>query len=137
MSIEGGVGAATILYNDDRIIETSEHHLRMSEDHTVYEAELIGIILALALLTKIASQFMNMVLIGLNNQATIHALNNETTKPSHHLLNLIHTAVEKLQEKQDKTQTHQNLGRQNSKDIHFFHEQRGCSISGSNGYPAT
>ena len=97
--IDGSVGAAAILHKGNRIIETSRCHLGTAEEHTIYEAELVGIILNLAMLTKLTSQFANTVLIGLDNQATIQALSNQTTKAAHHLLGLIHNAVEKLQEK--------------------------------------
>ena len=79
-------------------------HLGAANEHTVYKAELVKVLLALNLLTGLACQLINAVLISLDNQAVIQALNNQTSKPSHYLLDLIHTACEKLQEKQDKLQ---------------------------------
>ena len=99
-----GVGAVAILYKNNRIVKISRFHLGAANKHTVYKAELVGVLLALNILTSLACQLINTVLIGLDNQAVIWALNDQTSKSSHYLLNLIHTACEKLQEKQDKLQ---------------------------------
>ena len=96
---KGGVGAAAILYKNNRPLETCRFKLGTAEEHTIYEAELVGIILALYLLTSIIHQITHLVIISLNNQAAIRALTNQTAKPSHSLLDLIIAAVEKLQEK--------------------------------------
>lgn len=53
---------------------------------------------------NLTCQLTSTVLVGLDNQAVLHTLNNQNTKPSHHLLDHIHTAIEKLNEKQDKIQ---------------------------------
>ena len=81
-----------------------QYHLGCSTEHTVYEAELIGIILALFLLMNLYCQMCNTIVIGLNNQASIRALANQDSKPAQYLLDHIHTTVENLQEKQDKIQ---------------------------------
>lgn len=103
-SYEGGVGASAILYKNDRIVKICRYHLGTPTEHTVYEAELVGILLALFLLTTLSCQLTNRVLIGLDNQASIRALNNQSSKPSHYLIDNIHTAAENLQAKQDKLQ---------------------------------
>ena len=99
---QGGVGAAVILYKNNRPLKTHRFKLGTAEEHTVYEAELVGIILMLYLLTSIIHQITRLVIIGLDTQAAIWVLTNQTTKPSHYLLDLIIAAAEKLQEKQDK-----------------------------------
>ena len=103
-SFEGGVGAAAILYKNNQIMKICQYHLGSSTEHTVYEAELIGIILALFLLMNLYCQMCNTIVIGLNNQASIRALANQDSKPAQYLLDHIHTTVENLQEKQDKIQ---------------------------------
>ena len=71
----------------------------------VYEVDsLVGILLALSPLYNLPSWLTTTTLIGLDNQATIKALNNQLPHPSHYLLDHIHTAIEKLHEKQDKLQ---------------------------------
>ena len=103
-STEGGVSAAAILYKNNWLIKTHRAYLGSADEHTVFEAELVGILLALSLLYNLSCQLIMKPLIGLDNQATLHTLNNEKTKPSHYLLDHIHKAVEKLNKKQDKIQ---------------------------------
>lgn len=93
-----GIGAAAVLYKGNEVVKTAKYHLGPSTHHTVYEGELVGIILALHLLTGLACRLLNTVVIGLDNQAAIKALHNQTAKPSHYLLNYIHDATEKLQQ---------------------------------------
>ena len=66
-----GVRAAAILYKNNRIVKISRFHLGAANEHTVYEAELVGVLLALNQLTSLACQLINAVLIGLDNQAVI------------------------------------------------------------------
>ena len=100
--LEGRVGAAVILYKHNIIIKASQYHLGKSSEHTIYEPELVGILLVLNLLTSIASKLTGTTLIRLNSQAGICALNNQKSKPSHYLLNHVLTAAESLHMKQDK-----------------------------------
>ena len=103
-SIEGGVGAATILYKNNRVLKTRRAYLGSAKEHTVFEAKLVGVLLALSLLYNLTCQLTTLVIIGLDNQAVLCALNNQDTKLSHYLLDHIHTAVEKLHQKQDQAQ---------------------------------
>lgn len=103
-SYKGRVGAVAILYKNNRLLKIQRFRLGTPEEHTVHEVELVGILLVLFLLTKILHQITRPAIIGLDNQAAIHVLTNQSAKPSHYLLDLILAAAEKLQEKQDKTQ---------------------------------
>ena len=49
-SYKGGVGAAAVLYKHNRIVKTSRFYLGSPNEHMVYEAELVGILLVLHLL---------------------------------------------------------------------------------------
>lgn len=106
---EGGIGAAAVLYKGDEVLSTVKYHLGPTTHHTVYEAELVGIILALHLLTGRLCQLLNAVIIGLDNQAAIKALTNQTSKPSHYLLDQIHDASERLQQQQDKLRNSEEI----------------------------
>lgn len=119
-SHDRGIGAAAILYKNNHIVKTCRFHIGTSEEHTVYEVELVSILLALNLLTNLSCQLTNTTLIGLNNQAVIHVLSNQSPKLSHHLLDHIHSAVEKLHQKQDKLQ--------NTTDFHDA-SREGCSLT--------
>ena len=91
---KGGIGVVVVLYKGDRIVRLLQFHLGPKTEHTVYESEIIGISLALYLLTLLRLQILSTIVIGLDNQATICSLNNQEHKPAHHLLDLIHTAAE-------------------------------------------
>ena len=90
----GGIGTAAVLYNNGVVIQKLQFHLGPDTMHTVYKAELVGIILALFLLTHILRAILTTIIIGLDNQAVIQALNSQLAKPSHYLLDLIHDSAE-------------------------------------------
>ena len=98
----GSIGAAAVLYNNSVVIQKLQFHLGPDTMHTVYKAELVGIILALFLLTHILRAILTTIIIGLDNQAVIQVLNSQLAKPSHYLLDLIHDSAERLHQKQDK-----------------------------------
>ena len=49
-----GVGAAADLYHHGRKVLSSQQHLGPSTEHTVYEGELVGILLGLNMLLVVA-----------------------------------------------------------------------------------
>jgi hypothetical protein len=49
---EGGAGAAAVLYKGGRRTAALRYHLGSLADHTTYEAEAVGVTLALELLSK-------------------------------------------------------------------------------------
>ena len=103
-SYEGGVRATAILYKNNCVLKSIQYKLGTPEEHTVYEVELVGIILALHLLMSLACQLVNTTLIGLDNQAAILALPNQSSKPLHYLLDITHDTIGRLHVKQDKLQ---------------------------------
>jgi ribonuclease HI len=94
--INGGVGAAASLWIKGRIKKTITYHLGPESDHTVFEAELIGVILALHLL-RCRKAKTHVAYIGLDNQAVIQALGDQKPKPGHYLLDKIHDLAEDFQ----------------------------------------
>lgn len=54
------------------------------------------------MLHKLNRQLTETILISLENQAAIKALNSQKAKPSHYLMDRIHNAAEALHAKQDK-----------------------------------
>ena len=109
-----------VLYKNNEVIQVSRYYLGMPEEHTVYKAELIRIILTIHLLFKFTYQITRKTIIRLDNQAAIQALTNQSAKPSHYLLNQIHSAAEKLHDKQDKLQ--------NASDFHKA-KQNGLTLT--------
>ena len=106
---QGGAGAAAILYDGNTAAKSLYLHIGPANEHTVYETELVGIILALHLLVLITCLITSTIIIGLGNQATIKSLNNQKPKPAHYLLDQIHTAAKLLNSKQDQIQRRSNL----------------------------
>ena len=108
---EGGAGASAILYKDNHVVKSLYYYLGPLTEHTVYESELIGLLLALHLLLGLTCQLLHSVIIGLDNQAAIHSLTNQEAKPAHYLLDAIHDMAERLHQCQDQIQ-HKDLFRQ-------------------------
>jgi ribonuclease HI len=101
---EGGIGASAVLYVNSVEKKHLRYHLGSAEEHTVYEAELIGLLLALYMLSKLTRKLKSYVVIGSDSQAAIRALSNQKPHPAHHIIDQIHEATEKLQESQHKIQ---------------------------------
>jgi ribonuclease HI len=99
-SHNGGVGAAATLYVGSVKRKTLRYYLGPDTEHTVYEAEAIGLLLCLYLLTTLTRRLHN-VFIGLDNQPVIKALNNQHSKASHHILDKIHNLAAHLQAQED------------------------------------
>ena len=108
---EGGASASAILYKDNRVIKSLCYYLGPLTEHTVYESELIGLLLALHLLLGLTCQLLHSVIIGLDNQAAICLLTNQEAKPAHYLLDAIHDMAGRLHQRQDRIQ-HKDLFRQ-------------------------
>ena len=98
---EGGTGALAVLYKDNRIVKSLRYYLGPLTEHTVYESELIGLLLTLHMLIGLTCHLLHSVIIGLDNQAAIHSLTNQESKPAHYLLDAIHNTTEKLHQRQD------------------------------------
>ena len=99
---KGGIGAAAMLYQGNRVIDTLHYYLGPDTEHTVYEGKVVSITLGFYMFYKLNCQLTETVLIGLDNQVELKALNNQCLKPGHYLLNKVHDAAEALHAKQDK-----------------------------------
>jgi ribonuclease HI len=96
---KNGVGAAASLYVSSCLRKSLSLHLGSALQHTVYEAELVGILLGLHLLHSLSRQLCNPILC-VDNQAAIRALLNQKPHPGHYLLDLLHDAASKLKSKE-------------------------------------
>jgi len=94
------VGAAASLYVDYNHIATLRFHLGDDTEHTVFEAEAVGLILAAQLLsTRNEATFP--ATIFADNQALIKSGARPTAKSGHYLLFRFRKLVQHLQEKKD------------------------------------
>lgn len=98
---EGGIGAAAVLYIGNAFKKSLRYYLGKDTMHTVYEAETLGIIMGLHLLTELNRELDQTCLIGSDSQATIRALNNQRNHPGQYLHDEVHNSAERLHQKQD------------------------------------
>ncbi|KAF9234671.1 hypothetical protein BU15DRAFT_52337 [Melanogaster broomeanus] len=93
---DGRIGAAAVLYREGKAPQILRFHLGSADDHTVYEAEAVGLTLA----AKLIATEPNMpfpVSIFVDNQATIKSGEIFTTKPGHYILDKLRRMLAKIQ----------------------------------------
>jgi len=79
------VGASVVLYINRLETESLKHQLGMKQEHTVFEAELVGILLG----THLAN-------FSIDNQATIKAMQKNKLQPVQYLIDEIHQSTKHL-----------------------------------------
>jgi ribonuclease HI/endonuclease/exonuclease/phosphatase family metal-dependent hydrolase len=84
-SHSGRVGASAVLCRQGRPDRILRAHLGKDEHHTVYEAELVGILLGLHLIKMERKCGRVKCVIGADNQAAVQALHTELTSPGQHI----------------------------------------------------
>ena len=99
------IGAAAVLTLNGTELSSLRYQLGNDSDHTVYEAEITAVILAIHILTQIQRP-LRQVTIGVDNQAVLLGLKNQKPKPGHYLLDKIHDALEDFQVKQARNRGH-------------------------------
>ena len=76
-------------------------YLGIEDEHTVYKAEGVGLVMGLHLPKNLNIKLTHPMLLGADNQAVLRALNNQQSHPGQCILNSIHNAAESLHKKQD------------------------------------
>lgn len=94
--IDGAIGAAAILARPGRATVKLRYRLGTTEEHTVYEGELVGIILALTIVKKETPTAIT-ISISSDNQATVLALSSRNRGPAQYLVDKIISLIEELQ----------------------------------------
>ena len=72
-----------MLFINNTAQQSLQHYLGSEKHHTVYEAELVGLILAAALLQQL--EFLEDMSIAINNQVAIKATTNHHSSPGQQL----------------------------------------------------
>ena len=98
---EHGIGAAAVMIKNGTIIRKLKYYLGSNETHTVYKAEAVAILLALHLAGNIKER-KTRITVGTDNQVILLGLKNQRPKPSHYLLDLIHSSLKDFQNTQSK-----------------------------------
>ena len=88
--IDGSAGAAAVLFRDSLEVRSVCYQLGSLTQHMTYEAEVIGVLLALELLCRECR--VCTASIKLDNQAVIQVLGACSTKPAQSLLNMVRDA---------------------------------------------
>ncbi|QRV84548.1 Reverse transcriptase from transposon X-element protein [Ceratobasidium sp. AG-Ba] len=82
--IDGGIGAAAVLCRDGQPDKILRLHLGSNKRHVVYEAELVGAMLALHLLAN--ERGVDSAWVGIDNQAVLHTLRSPIVNAAPHLV---------------------------------------------------
>lgn len=90
----GGVGAAAVLFMDGEEIEAVRFRLGTDDDHEVYEAEIVGLILSIHLARQ--RPRIKKLSIWIDNTAAIAATDTASPGPSHYLLDYFHALLVEL-----------------------------------------
>jgi hypothetical protein len=98
---EGGVGASAVLFINNRVAKVLHFHLGSKKEHTVYEAEGVGIAMALHMLKTSNRKLSRPLSICSDSQALLKALCNQRPHVGHYILDKIHDLAEELHAKQD------------------------------------
>jgi ribonuclease HI len=85
--MDGGTGAAAVLFINGRRQDTVRYYLGPDSEHTVYEVEVVEILLSIALILWWGT--MSTMAIALDNQAAIRATQLRASHPGAYLLNAL------------------------------------------------
>jgi ribonuclease HI len=97
-ALNGKVSAAAILLRMSSTPRILHKYLGPESKHTVHEAELVGILLALHLIS-IKKKANTSCMIGVDNQAAIKAFKSNLRSPGHHLAREVLCITNRLQKK--------------------------------------
>ncbi|KAF8510315.1 hypothetical protein JB92DRAFT_2728297 [Gautieria morchelliformis] len=86
--MEGGAGAAAVLYRGERKVAGLRYHLGTLDKHTMYEAEAIGVVLGLELLRR--EKQIKKATVLLDNQGVIQAITHLRPRPAQYIMEHIH-----------------------------------------------
>ena len=90
--LDGQVGAAAVLFMQGDKPKVVRFHLGTIADHTVYKAELVGLLLALHLLRS--EQDVTRAVICLENQAVLHALTSRESRLAQSIIGEVISQIE-------------------------------------------
>jgi len=89
------VGAAAVLFRNGHEKRVLRKHLGKGEEHTVFEAKVVGLALAAELVR--AEVHMDATEIGVDSQAALHATRNMKGSLGQHLLDSYQERIEVAQ----------------------------------------
>ena len=87
---KGGICASEVLYVNDQVDKVLHFYLGSEKDHTVYEAEEVGIVMALHLPKEMNRQLKDLASVCSNSQLLLKALYNQHPHAGHYILDKTH-----------------------------------------------
>jgi ribonuclease HI len=102
LATNGKVGAAAVLIREGKTLQMLHLHLGTENEHTVHEAELVGILLGLQLINT-EKKVSTSCLIGVDNQAVIQAFQSDLRSPGQHITREAIQIVNRIQKCKGKT----------------------------------
>lgn len=102
-AIDGGIGGAVVLMEGDEMVDERRLYLGKTKEHTVYEGEVVGMILVVELLRERTRRTRErpMMALGVDNQAAIHATGGFQSRPGHYLLDIFHDDLHRMLSRKD------------------------------------
>jgi ribonuclease HI len=85
--IDGGVGAAAVMYKDRIACKTICKHIGSEKEHTVFGAELVGVIMGAHMARMERAEIG--VTVGMDNQAAMKATTHEKQKLGQYLIDIL------------------------------------------------
>ncbi|KAG1876673.1 hypothetical protein DFJ58DRAFT_721136 [Suillus subalutaceus] len=134
-AVDGGVGGAAVLMRGGEAVKEKRFHLGNDQEHTVYEGEIVGMILAVELLREEGGG--GTMALRVDNQAAISATNAFVSKPGHYLMDIFHNDLRKLIPAQDnrKLKVRWTPGHQGIPSNEAADEQAKLAVRGDNSEP--
>ncbi|OJA13431.1 hypothetical protein AZE42_10755 [Rhizopogon vesiculosus] len=93
-AVDGGVGGAAVLMRGDVVVREKRFHLGSGEKHTVYERELVGMILMIDLLREEGGK--GTLVLSVDNQVEIKATRAFNSTAGHYLMDILHDDLPRL-----------------------------------------
>ena len=94
---ENGIGASAVLYEDGIERGSLKFNLGSTEEHTVFEGEVAGILLGLHMVEKKQID-TDKIVIFVDNQVAIQSITKCSPTPSQYLVNAVQEAIKRLED---------------------------------------
>ena len=115
---KGAIGVAVVAFTGD--IKTAElcYQLGLETKHTVFEGELVAIILGLHLSWQVLGT-QEHINLNIDNQATIKMMSNNCLQPAQYLIDKIKCDIHKLHREEKAKRIRQNMANQPEMEINL------------------
>ncbi|KAF8466827.1 hypothetical protein JB92DRAFT_3150104 [Gautieria morchelliformis] len=100
--IDGGVGAAAVLYRGGVVRRVARKYMGTADEHTVFEAELLGAALGAKMLRE---EGRGAHTLSLDNQVALQTTREERAISGQYLVNALHEQVEEMRWERGETAT--------------------------------